>query len=276
MSHTQALSFGGIICAAFFLPATPINAAEVFVTGGFVDFSGVVLSPASGVESYINGQLVCPNSGCSPSDPISGQLDRSFNSFRPSVEFFNKDVFASVDNTHNLVSFAAAGAQEVGSVGSFFRIGTFTFGNGVWSGNADIGFEFVTHSTDSAFDGHVLNALIRMELTPNNPQNTPEENADLFRVIYQGQSYGVAGAYELADSPSGSNIGSVTFIGKIGSLIPVGFADPTGGVYIAAGDVSAVPEPNIALLVAIGLLSGAWLNRRQRRFNRPALVLDGT
>src|SRR5260221_8897892 len=77
--------------------------------GGFTRFGGVVLgSSGPGVGSFINGSLVCPNSGCNTTADF---LSMSFPTPQQTVDFFN-GVFVT-PNTPNQVQLTPAGPQLV-------------------------------------------------------------------------------------------------------------------------------------------------------------------
>ncbi|WP_373693578.1 PEP-CTERM sorting domain-containing protein [Limnofasciculus baicalensis] len=65
----------------------------------------------------------------------------------------------------------------------------------------------------------------------------------------------------------GSNIGQVDFYGRIGSLIPTRFANPSGGAFLDSSIVTntsqAVPEPSTVAGTLI--VSSLMLLRRLQR-----------
>jgi hypothetical protein len=105
-------------------------------------------------------------------------------------------------------------------------LGTITFTNGIWSGNADFGFHMQSNSTDPLLDGHIFDTIVRMRLTsPNLPTNTPQQNADFLELIdmntglmlvnpLTGLPLPTIRVYELADSPDGHNTGDVLLFEK--------------------------------------------------------------
>src|ERR1700719_2561646 len=88
-------------------------AATVSVTGGFTSFIGPVFG-TSGTSTVINGQVICPDSGCATS---AGTATVNFGTPQTSVAF---QVFSPFANTPNLVEFDPAGPQPVPGPGSEF------------------------------------------------------------------------------------------------------------------------------------------------------------
>jgi len=61
--------------------------------------------------------------------------------------------------------------------------------------------------------------------------------------------------------------GTVELWGRVGSLDPLFFANPTGGVQLFAPTVP-VPEPEVLALMIFGLLGVGAATRRERRRRR--------
>ena len=116
------------------------------------------------------------------------------------------------------------------AVGGEFLLGTFSFLNGEWwaaSPIHDFTMEMVTHSSDGALNGHVFSDTLILNITFNG--GPPENKADFF--YFAGRpDLGSMRVYENQDGLS--NYGTVELYGKIGSLIPTRFANPTGGVFL--------------------------------------------
>jgi MYXO-CTERM domain-containing protein len=99
---------------------------------------------------------------------------------------------------------------------------------------------------------------LRLTITPNQVTHTPGQNAD-FVWFENASGLGSIRAYELEDSPNGSNTVTLELHGRISSLDPTAFANATGGGFIHPS-VEPIPEP--AGLALLGLLA-AWSHRRR-------------
>jgi hypothetical protein len=118
-----------------------------------------------------------------------------------------------------------------------FLLGTFTIANGVWSGDADFGFSLTTSSTTpgSSLDNQTFTGFLHMVLTPNPTSNTPQQNADTYTLLNAtGDTLNLnqMQVYELADSPTGSNMGTADLYGQIGSLDLTALSNPEGGLFL--------------------------------------------
>jgi hypothetical protein len=80
-----------------------------------------------------------------------------------------------------------------------------------------------------------------MALTPNSTSNTPEQNADVYHLCIPTGCDPPAGSplflnqmqvYELADSPTGGNVGTADLYGQIGSLDLTGLSNPQGALFL--------------------------------------------
>ncbi|MEW6684216.1 MAG: choice-of-anchor K domain-containing protein [Nitrospirota bacterium] len=260
---SASLAAGAIVCVA-----QAANAVPVSVIGGFTSFSGVVGAGGSFVTT-INGSVVCPESGC---DTTFGDDSFPFTSIPPftspisTVEFGNSTLsgFSGTTpvytpQTPNLLSFAPAAPQDV-IAGQEFLLGTFTYANGIWFTDPTFGFSLTTVSSDPALNGQVFSDSLRLTITPNDFVNqTPDQNADFISFLGR-PDLGSARAYELADSPTGSNLMTFDFYGRIGSLIPTRFDNAAGGGFLDPGVAieptprASVPEPGTFTLMLSGLV----------------------
>jgi len=231
---------------AFLILSAPTQATPVTVTGGFTSFSGTV-GAGGQFETLLNGVVVCPDAGC---QEAIGNLNLIFASPVDSVDFRNSS-FGS-PNEPNLVSFTPAPAQDV-SLGQEFLLGTFTYRNGIWFTDPTFGFTLITQSSDPILDGHVFSDSLHMTITGNLTSNTPVQNADFFKFVGR-EDLGSFRAYEITDSPTGSNVVTADFYGRIDSLIPTRFANAQGGGFLHPS-VGALPaaEPGTLALLAVGL-----------------------
>ena len=257
-----------IFAAALFLSlslSSALNASSVTVTGGFTSFSGVVGGTNDGITSTLNGAPLCADSGCEftamANKTFSPQSSLLFQNFSPSA------------NPANLVQFVPAAPQNVLGTGQNnpFLLGQLTFTNGIWTGSAtNFGFTLTTHSPDMLFNSKQITDTLVMQVTPNTfgfGANTPDQNADF--VYFSGNPIlGSVRAYELTDSPNGSNTVTVDLIGYINSLHLLEFANAQGGGFINSSvDIAPVvtPLPAALPLFASGLGALGLLARRRKR-----------
>lgn len=241
--------------------ATPIFASPVTVTGGFTSFEGLI-GGCGQFTSTINGRDVSPT-GC---DPLAGSLVQTLVTFSstPSVEFSQRQFFETTDNLRNLISFAPAGPQEVAAPGTRFLLGILTYENGIWNGHASLHLTLTTVSTNPLLNGHTLDTILQLRLTSN--VGSFGQNAD-YIYFPSYPDTGSLRAYELFDSPTGTNASTAELWGIIGSLIPTDFANPQGGGFVSGSVTddpgSSVPEPGTCLLTGVALVG--LLRSRSRR-----------
>ena len=154
-----------------------------------------------------------------------------------------------------------------------------TFTNGIWSGEADFGFSIIANDTTTGVL-HTFTGFVHLGLTPNSNTATPDQNADF---VYLTNASGTAlidpltnatlpslRAYELADSPNGSNTVTADLYGVFGSLDPTRFANATGGEFLdksltttpGGPPTNQVPEPATVVLLLTGLLTMTGLLRK--------------
>lgn len=271
------------------------SAEFVTISAGFGEYSGAV-GNGTGIagdfiyQSTMNGNAIAPIEALpglesafippDPNDPSSvGQgIGRGVVSLggASSVDFFtsyyNPNDGTTTYGIENLIAFTPGPAVNVG-VGSQFLLGTFTFQNGEWWAASPIHqftLEMVTHSTDLALDGKIFSDTLILNITPNG--GPPEVKADFF--YFAGRPD--LGSIRVLEASDGNNFGTVELYGKIGSLIPTGFANPTGGVFLDQSTdpfpfpptTAPVPEPStLAMLssLALTLIAGRIRQRRKAK-----------
>ena len=246
-------------CLGIALSATPARASMVTVTGGFTGYQGQ--AGCGAFYTVIAGRDVTPSTGCDPST-MWAPLDATFDS-TASFEFYGGQVNVG-DFTHNALGFTPNDAQDV-EKGQEFILGTMSYTNGTWFGiHTQAAFHVVltTHSDDPLLDGHTLDDWLLLDITPTVAGNTPDDNAD-FVYFSNFTSVGTFKVYEKFDAPNGlGNSGTVQLKGRIGSLIPTAFINPTGGATIGRVPVTA-PEPGTLAMVVLGL--GMLVRSRAQR-----------
>ena len=258
------LGFCFILWAQF---ASTAFAATVTVTGGFTGYSGLV--GCGQFVTFINGQNVTGTTGCD-STTLTAPLTTSFAS-TPNVLFDYEQLGSGA--TPNIVGFEPADLQNVAGVGTRFLLGTLTFANGSWFGTGNDAAEFhlmlTTSSSDSRLNGSVFDGTLELNITPNDfVNNTPLQNADSFD--FKGfTNLGEILVYELNDSPTGRNTGSVDLYGEIDDLAPTDFANPQGAALLAPGTASQTPEPGTAALEGLGLAALFAIAARHRNPGQP-------
>ena len=204
--------------------------------------------------AHINGVPVVPTF---PPVIINGVLqgELALPAGTTSVEFKVADGFGGFNLPSVLTWTPAVSALPSTPDGSFL-FGTFGITNGIFFFEATFEMTFTTASSDRR--------LRRQDLQRHPPLHrhaehgaTDFDNAD---YIYLENHPGL-------NPPSvrineGSS-GTVELWGKVGSLDPLFFANPTGGVQLF--QTTPIPEPEVLALMLVGLLGVGAAARRERR-----------
>jgi hypothetical protein len=280
-------AIAGVLCVS-----EPAAAGFVSITAGFNEYSGAVgngigTSPDLIATSTMQGVAIAPTEPIpglesafippDPNDPNSvGQgIGRATVSLggASSVDFqttfVNTNDGSQIIGVDNLVAFDPGPGANV-AVGDEFLLGTFTLKNGEWWAASPI-HEFtlamLTHSSDAALNGHVFSDTLVLNIVPNASNVSPEDRADIF--YFAGRPD--LGSMRVLEGSDGDNIGTVDLYGKIGSLIPTRFANPTGGLFLDSSinpnpPTSPVPAPStITMLAALALSMACARSIRLRR-----------
>jgi hypothetical protein len=273
--------FASILAVGTFsLTATPSLAAKISLSGGFTNFYtpfayGTEADGPNTVKNYVNGQQLCPAVDCK----VDGEAYMDFASPVTSVAF--KIVVSGQTWTENLVSFAPATNQDVFGFGpsNKFLFGRLTYANGIWSAPVRLSFNLTATSPDypsASYDFEVSDVLV-VQGTFNLPGNTPEQNAD-FVYLDNNTGLGSLRAYELADSPTNSNVVSADIYGYLDSLHFAELANAEGAGFIDPGtalEPTPVPEPATWRMMLGGLGAFSLLGIRRRVRSRRTRAVHG-
>jgi hypothetical protein len=241
-----------LLCLGFAFASTSA-VAQVSTNAAFTRYFGDVTPTGSNFETAINGVLVTP-------DPLNvvngieqGQLLLPANT--SSVEFKNRQVFSgSPFNTPSLIAWTPFVSPIPASPDGVFEFGTLTITNGIFFNQASFDVTFTTVSSDANFNGRTFSDTISYVVTPNLGVSTFDD-ADYIEVM----NHPALGHPHVLEGGSGT----VELWGRVGSLDPLFFANPTGGVEL---DMTApVPEPSEWLLMLAGLAGMATVTRSRLR-----------
>jgi hypothetical protein len=298
------LSLAGIVRA---------DSGTYSMTGGFTSFSGVVGGNAD--PNYIRAlglnqsidcggadcsnplllfEQVCPSAGCSTETGPSA-ADSLLSAGLPSnyltFESFGCPPTASpiCANTPNRLDFVPATDSILGfnqqTGQTEMLLGSLTFANGVWTGDADFGITITATDILDPHNAYTFTGLLHMTLNTappgvTNPALIAQDNADCISLTDQsGQPLSTFEdkgfcAYELNNGLGLSNTTTVNLYGTIGSLDPMRYGDVTGGFIVDDSGgfivpVQATPEPElwpvISALLVIGVVIGYRCDRRAKQ-----------
>jgi hypothetical protein len=215
----------------------------------------------------------------------------------PTSEVSLLDGFSTVGSPgENILRWTPAAFTNV-AIGQQFTLGTLTFQNGGWYGGGAngaanvptrLGLRVNTISGSGAVFNQQRNLTLIMTVNapfPNDLTTLPGQEAEADWVtIFDNDSGRTLNSFRVFDvgaaPPGVGSIGTVDLIGRFGSLIIDGFANPTGGFLTVSdlplppvippggggggGGPPAIPEPaSWAMLIAGFGLTGAVLRRRR-------------
>jgi hypothetical protein len=250
------------------LIATPSFAVVISLTGGFTNFYtpfayGTESNlPGDLITNFVNGQQLCPvNLTGNPANncKVDGE---AFVDFATPVTSVAWQIFDfGTPWTENLVSFTPATNQIVNGFGpdNNFLFGTVTFTNGIWSAGSRLSYNITAISDDPVLNANYdfeVSGVLVVQGTNNLVTNTADQNAD-FIYLEDNPGLGSLRAYELSDSPTGTNVVSADIYGYLDSLHFAEFANAHGGGFIDGGvalEPTPVPEPATWQLAICGLV----------------------
>jgi len=279
MDHSKSrYAIAGALLLVLIAPCGA-HAASVTVTGGFTSFTGqsggadqipfppnnVAPGCISQFAGVVAGTVVqagsCPRLDLGNGqiiDGISGPASSTFPSTLSSVEFHATQFGAPL--LSNSIAFAPASPQPVSAFGEEFLLGTVTFANGTWFGVGPVNSFHLVLTTESTndpfgiFRGHQLIDDMVMDIRAVNG-GSAADNAD---CITFAKFTLTVGSFCVDEGQSES----VHVMGKIGSLIPTRFTNPTGDSFVLSPP-AAVPGPLSLVLLSAGF--AAILVRRRKR-----------
>jgi hypothetical protein len=287
MTKHRALVVLFAACCVLLVTGTA-KADDITVTGAFTSFTGIVISGnlidscgagVCGTAGFPGpGTQLCPDTGCGTSVGLLTNFPIPMN---PAQDTTSGVTFWTPSLTPNELIFTSSPGSLLNvNPNSPFKLGTLTFTNGIWSGDADFGFSIVAHDSTTQTN-QTFTGLVHMSLTVNDFVNlTPAQNADFVYLTnaagaqlidpLTNQPLGSLRAYELTDTPTGTNTASADLFGVFGSLDPTSFQNVTGGfldisVTPALGGPrpNSVPEPGTLMLLITGLLAMAGTLRKR-------------
>lgn len=268
-----SLAVAGMLLSSVAQAVTIVPTGLVSITGGFTSFKAALspyfpdgngeinyggntyplaVDPSAPVVYYSNNPEVYPQS-----TTVSLPQDTSSVSFNyPVTGVSNPNVASFTPTTETLVA-----------KGDVFKVGTFTLTNGFWYPQAEIGFSITTHSAVAALDNHTFTGFLDFKVSnPSDPLllTDPEAQADYFYLSDASggalTSLGSVRIYEQSIQPAShpGNTGTVDLYAKIGSLIPMYFANPSSGAFLSTSldpvlNTTPVPEPDTYAMMLAGL-----------------------
>jgi hypothetical protein len=229
--------------------------ATVRTDGVFTSYSGDVAPVGSPtVDTHVNGVPVPPTQPpVIVNDVLQGEL--ALPPGTTSVEFKVADGFGGF-LLPSVLSWTPAVSAVPSTPDGSFLFGTFGITNGVFFFEATFDMTFTTVSSDPDFDGKTFSDTVHYVVTPNTGA-TDFDNADY--IYLENHPDLIPPQVRINEGSSGT----VELWGKVGSLDPLFFANPTGGVQLF--QTTPIPEPEVFALMLAGLLGVGAASRRQRR-----------
>ena len=243
---SRALVLGLVLAVA---SSSGYAQVTVETEGVFTDYSGDARPVGESVGTYVNGVPVLPYiPPVIVNDVVKGRLELPPGT--TSVEF----EYGEASGTPNIISWTPAVSTVPSAADGSFLFGTFGITNGYFLSEASFGMTFTTASSDPNFDGKTFSDALRY-LANERREPADLESADYLYLASHPEM-------QVVRIEEGSS-GTVELWGRVGSLVPLFFANPTGGVQLV--DVTPIPEPEVCALMIAGLLGVGAAARRERR-----------
>jgi hypothetical protein len=251
---------------------TAPQAAPVTVTGTFTSFSTWMFDP-SVRQSLVNGTVLTSSGTVVGSNgAIDYYESNTLNFTVPTTSFdfsYAQAGFTPPAPLDNGFGFASGGADVV--LGQNFALGTFSFTNGQWYPQADVGFLLTPHSTDPTLNGYTFSGLLHLVSTSPD-DGIPADEADYFYITdvngVPPEGMNSARVYEELIQPPGNpgNTGSFALMGHIDSLVPTDLVslNAAGFTNPSLLPVLALPEPDTYAMMIVGLALVAFVGRRRK------------
>jgi len=226
--------------------------------GSFDRYVGDVDLPSGFFEAYVNGIPVPPYVPPVLRDGYP-QGELLLPPGTASVEFKDRQIGLPFE-APNLLSFTGVSNTPTPQPTDAFKLGTLTITNGIFFPQANFDITVRVSSGDPFFDGRSFSDTLHYVAVflAGDPVVNAQANADYVELLGWPQ-LGRIYVYEAASGLG--NTGTVDLYGRAGSLVPLYFANPTGGAFI---QTTAIPEP------ATWIMLGGWLialagRRRSRK-----------
>jgi hypothetical protein len=277
------------------------------ISGGFTTFSGNVGGSQS--PNYIRSlpipppnvdcsvidcsnpllffSEVCPDSGCgTPFGPATNFSLRSGIDPTNTLTFESFGCDPSIPICHNTPNELDFNPSPVSILGTGvlgypeMLLGTLTFTNGVWTGDADFGITITATDILAPFNAYAFDGFIHMRLRIPDPGVTDpglltHEGADCISLtttagqgVTNPQTHTGIGEVcvpELNNPLGLSNTTTVNLFGTIGSLDPTRFEVVSGdGFILPPADGNTVPEPASLALLLSSIFGAASIMKGRR------------
>jgi hypothetical protein len=252
---SRSLVLGLVLVIVSFSGPAHGNGTTVETEGVFTKYSGDVAPDGSpSINTHINGVPVPPTV---PTDIKNGvvQGELALPAGTTSVEFKVADGFGGF-NLPSVLSWTPAVSAVPSTPDGSFLFGIFGITNGIFFFEATFEMTFTTASSDPAFDGKTFSDILHYVVTPNNGVSAFDDADYIFLANHPGLN---PPSVRINEGSSGT----VELWGKVGSLDPLFFANPTGGVQLF--QTTPIPEPEVLALMLVGLLGVGAAARRERR-----------
>jgi hypothetical protein len=291
--------------AALLCGVARADSGDFRISGGFTTFSGVV--DGSFAPTYIRSlpipppgclgpncsdplaffEEVCPDTGCSTPFGPATNFSITFGGTPTNTLTFeafgcnpNVPLCANAPNELDFVPPSNPSILGTNFLGyPEMLLGSLTFTNGVWTGDADFGITITATDIAAPHNAYTFDGLIHMTLRTPDPGATDpglitREGADCISLatpagqpVTNPQTHIALGSVCVPEinNPLGlSNTTTFNLYGTIGSLDPTRFDDLAGGGFLLPPDGNPVPEPG-SLALVLSSIFGATLTIRRRR-----------